>query len=74
MTSDTNIASPGRPTVVTAEQPVRAPLAGNIAWTTPTLAIPIGADAQIRPVGAAMVELLGGRNTGTNPRAGRDIS
>ena len=73
MTVISNPSAPGAPSQVVAEQPVRAPLAGNIPWATPTLAIPIGADAQIRPVGAAMVELLGGRNTGTNPRAGRDI-
>jgi hypothetical protein len=73
MSEITNIASPGRPTPVTAESPVRAPLAGFIPWTTPTLEIPLGFDAQVRPINASVVDLLGGKNNGVNSRAGTDI-
>ena len=77
MSEITNIASPGRPSQVVAEQPVRAPLAGNIPWTTPGApavgSLPLGFDAQVRPVPRATVDFLGGVNTGTNPRASRDI-
>jgi hypothetical protein len=73
MTVISNITSPGFPTQVVAESPVRAPLAGDIAWATPTLAIPLGFDAQVRPVPASCVELLGGVNHGVNSQAGRDI-
>jgi hypothetical protein len=69
----TNPASPGRPTPVTAEQPVRAPLAGFIPWTTPTLEIPLGFDAQVRPINASVVDLLGGKNHGNRTNDGRDI-
>jgi hypothetical protein len=72
MTTITNESASGRAHVIVSESPVRAPLAGDIAWTTPTLAIPLGFDAQIRPVPASCVELLGGVNTGVT-RPGRDI-
>jgi hypothetical protein len=77
MTSISNIASPGFPTQVVAESPVRAPLSGGIPWTTPGApaigSIPIGSDAQIVSVTIARQEFAGGKNTGTSPRAGRDI-
>ena len=59
MTVISNIASPGAPTHVVAESPVRQPLAGDIAWSTPTLAVPIGADAQIQRVPNAVVDRVG---------------
>jgi hypothetical protein len=61
MSSISNIASPGHPTRVVAEQPVRAPLAGNVAWSTPTLSIPLGNVAQIASVPNACVDAAGGK-------------
>jgi hypothetical protein len=61
MTTNTSIASPGSPTQVVAENPIRAPLAGNIVWSTPTLSVPLGADAQVRPVSPAFVDATGGK-------------
>ncbi len=60
MTIITNESAPGAPTQVVAESPVRAPLAGFIPWSTPTLSIPIGADAQIVTVPDALVDAAGG--------------
>jgi hypothetical protein len=60
MTILTSPASPGAPQQVVAESPVRAPLAGFIPWSTPTLSIPIGNEAQIRTVSNAAVEHAGG--------------
>jgi hypothetical protein len=73
MSSISNIASPGHPTIIVSESPVRAPLAGFIPWTTPTLEIPLGFDAQVVRVPLATQEFLGGKNHGSNPRAGTDI-
>jgi hypothetical protein len=73
MTAVSNPSAPGAPVQVVAEQPVRAPLDGFTPWATPTLAIPLGADAQVRPVSAAMQEFAGGKNYGVNSRAGADI-
>jgi hypothetical protein len=64
MSSISNIASPGSPTQVVAESPVRAPLLGFIPWTAPNApavgSIPIGADAQIVTVPNARVDHVGG--------------
>jgi hypothetical protein len=60
MTTITNIASPGAPTQVVAESPVRAPLAHDIAWTTPALGIPLGNLAQIATVSPERIEQAGG--------------
>jgi hypothetical protein len=73
MTVNTSAASPGAPVQVVAEQPVIQPLAGFIPWATPTLSIPLGADAQIQRVPDSCVALLGGVNHGVNLRAGADI-
>jgi hypothetical protein len=77
MTTISNPSSPGYPQQVVAEQPVRAPLDGFTPWTTPGApaigSLPIGYDAQVRPVPQAVVDFLGGTNHGTNPRAGKDI-
>jgi hypothetical protein len=77
MSQDSNIASPGYPSQVVAQSVVRAPLAGNIPWTTPGApavgSIPITLDTQVVPVSLARQELAGGINYGTNPQAGRDI-
>jgi hypothetical protein len=64
MSSISNPASPGSPTQVVAEQPVRAPLLGFIPWTAPNApavgSIPIGADAQIVTVPPSLVNQVGG--------------
>jgi hypothetical protein len=59
MTSISNPSAHGTATPVTAEQPVRAPLDGFTPWVTPTLSIPLGADAQIQRVPDAVVDFLG---------------
>jgi hypothetical protein len=65
MSSISNPASPGSPTQVVAEQPVRAPLLGGIPWTTPGApavgSIPITFAAQVRTVPQATVDSVGGR-------------
>ena len=77
MTTISNPASPGYPQQIVAEQPVRAPLAGNIPWTTPGApavgSLPLGFDAQVVTVPLARQEFAGGVNHGVNSRAGRDI-
>jgi hypothetical protein len=64
MTVITNPASPGAPTQLWAEAPVRAPLAGNIPWTAPNApavgSIPLGYDAQVVTVPNARVDQVGG--------------
>jgi hypothetical protein len=73
MSSISNPASPGSPTQVVAEQPVRSPLAGNIPFnnhqTNPAVAgwpvsqpgWPVSVnDAHVRPVPAAIVDAAGG--------------
>jgi hypothetical protein len=60
MSSISNPASPGAPSQVVAEQPVRAPLASNIPWSTPTFSIPLGNVPQIRTVSNAAVDQAGG--------------
>jgi hypothetical protein len=54
-------AATGSAKIIVAESPVRAPLLGFIPWSTPTLSIPIGNDAQIRTVPQATVDSVGGR-------------
>ena len=74
MTKITNPASPGAPTQVSAESPIRAPLAGNIAWsnhtTNPAVAgwpvsqpgWPVSpTDAHVKPVSQATVDAVGGK-------------
>ena len=77
MTVISNPSAPGYPQQIVAEQPVRAPLAGDIPWTTPGApavgSLPLGFDAQVRPVSAEMVQFAGGANHGVNSRAGTDI-
>ena len=77
MSSISKIASPGAPSQVVAESPVRAPLLGFIPWTAPNApavgSIPIGYGAQVIPVSIARQEFAGGVNHGSNPRAGKDI-
>ena len=65
MSSINNPASPGHPSQLVAEQPVRNPLAGGIPFrshaTNPAVGgIPIGADAQIRTIPQAVVDAAGG--------------
>jgi hypothetical protein len=59
MTTNHSPASPGSATVIVSESPIRNPLAGAI-WTTPTLSIPLSADAQIVRVPNARVDQAGG--------------
>jgi hypothetical protein len=65
MSSISNIASPGHPSQVAAESPVRAPLLGFIPRAAPAApavgSLPIGADAQIRTVPNALVDSTGGK-------------
>jgi hypothetical protein len=65
MTVITNPASPGAPSQVVAESPIRAPLLGNIPWANhtahPAVTGPIGADAHVRPVPQSVVDATGGK-------------
>jgi hypothetical protein len=61
MTTNTSPASPGSPVQIVAESRIRAPLAGNIPWATPTLSIPIGNVAQIVTVPNATIDATGGK-------------
>jgi hypothetical protein len=63
MANNTNPASPGSATPVTAESPVRRPLDSFTPWTTPGApavgGIPIGFDQQVQTVPNAVVDFLG---------------
>jgi hypothetical protein len=63
MSSISNIASPGHPTIVVSEQPVRAPLDGFTPWTTPGApavgSLPLGYGEQVVTVPNAVVDFLG---------------
>ena len=63
MTTITNIASPGAPVQVVAEQPVRAPLDGFTPWATPGApavgSLPIGFAEQVVRIPDSVVDLLG---------------
>jgi hypothetical protein len=65
MSKDTNPASPGAPTQVVAEQPVRAPLLGNIPWANhsqhPAVVGAVGPNSHVRPVSQALVDATGGK-------------
>jgi hypothetical protein len=71
MSKDTSPASPGYPTQVVAESPIRAPLAGNIPWAGhdahPAVTGPVDRagwpphDTHVRPVSAALVDATGGK-------------
>jgi hypothetical protein len=59
-----NPASPGYPIQVVAQSVVRAPLAGNIPWTTPGApavgSIPITFATQVVTVPHSLVDRVGG--------------
>jgi hypothetical protein len=71
MSKITNPASPGAPTQLPAESPIRAPLAGGIAWAIhaahPAVVGPTDSpgfpprDMHVRPVPAAVVDAAGGK-------------
>jgi hypothetical protein len=61
MPSTFDPAARGSTTIIVSEAPVRAPLAHGIPWSTPTLSVPIGHDAQVRPVSRATVDQSGGK-------------
>jgi hypothetical protein len=74
MSKDSSPASPGAPTQVVAESPIRAPLAGNIPWsnhtTNPAVAgwpvsrpgWPVSpADAHVQLVPKATADAVGGK-------------
>jgi hypothetical protein len=56
-----NPSAHGTATTVVSEQPVRAPLAGNIPGSTPTLSVPIGHDAQVVRVPDSFAAATGGK-------------
>jgi hypothetical protein len=65
MSSISNPASPGHPSQVTAQSPIRAPLAGGIPWANhadhPAVAgFAFTTDAQIRTIPAAIIDAAGG--------------
>jgi hypothetical protein len=70
MTVIRNPASPGYPTQVTAESPIRAPLAGGIAWANhaahPAVVGPTDRagfpphDTHVRTIPQAIVDAAGG--------------
>jgi hypothetical protein len=59
-----NPSAHGTATTVIAEQPVRAPLAGNIPWTRPDApavgSLPLGFNAQVVTVPNDLVAAVGG--------------
>jgi hypothetical protein len=70
MTIISNPASPGYPTQVVAEQPIRAPLAGGIPWANHSqhpavagfpVAQPGSRDAHVQAIPTAVVDALTGR-------------
>jgi hypothetical protein len=70
MSSISNTASPGHPSQVTAESPIRAPLAGGIAWANrvahPAVVGPTDRagfpprDTHVTMIPAAVVDAAGG--------------
>jgi hypothetical protein len=70
MSKDSSPASPGYPTQVTAESPIRAPLLGNIPWANhaahPAVVYPTDRagypprDTHVTMIPAAVVDATGG--------------
>jgi hypothetical protein len=71
MSKDSNPTSPGAPSQIVAEQPVRAPLLGNIPWANhaahPAVVGPTDRagfpphDTHVRPVPQSVVDATGGK-------------
>jgi hypothetical protein len=74
MSTDTNPASPGTPQQIVPTPPVRDPI-GGVPFTNRVTnpAVAIFPTTTIRTVPQALVEFAGGKNHGSNPRAGTDI-